>query len=117
MDTVTQLQQKRLIIQDLTLSTLARISSPFSRHAFLASLRDISTNVYEHAGLSAVYPKDVVRQALEQYHQELFDRILETPLAAQESHFRSDLRTLPNRSRPAPAHGRRPQTYRVSLPS
>ena len=64
MDTLTQLQQNRRIIHDLTLSTLTRFSSPFSRLAYLASLRDISTNVYEHAGLSAVYPQAAVRQAL-----------------------------------------------------
>ncbi len=84
MDTLTQLQQNRRIIHDLTVSTLARIDSSFSRLAYLASLRDISTNVYEHAGLSAVYPQPAVQQALEQCHQEIFERILETPLVAQE---------------------------------
>src|SRR5260370_2896549 len=98
MDTLTQLQQNRRIIHDLTLSTLARISSLFSRLAYLASLRDLSTNVYEHPGLSAVYPQEAVRQALEQCHQELFERILETPLLVQEQDLPVHLPTLPTDS-------------------
>lgn len=117
MDTLSQLQQNRRIIHDLTLSTLAAISSPFSRLAYLASLRDISTNVYDHAGLNAVYPKSAVRQALEQCHQELFERILETPLVVQEEDLRAHLRTLPNGSRKAAAQWRRMEAYRALLPA
>jgi hypothetical protein len=117
MDTLTQLQQNRRIIHDLTLSTLARISSLFSRLAYLASLRDLSTNVYEHPGLSAVYPQEAVRQALEQCHQELFERILETPLVVQEEDLRAHLRTLPNGARSAAAQWRRLEAYRALLPA
>lgn len=117
MDTLTQLQQNRRIIHDLTLSTLARMPSPFSRLAYLASLRDFSTNVYNHAGLNALYPKTAVQQALEQCHQELFERILETPLAIQEEDLRAHLRTLPNGSRRAAAQWRRLESYRALLPA
>jgi hypothetical protein len=117
MDTLTQLQQNRRIIHDLTLSTLARISGPFSRLAYLASLRDISTNVYDHAGLSALYPQPAVQQALEQCHQELFERILELPLMVQQEHLRAHLRTLPNGSRTAAAQWRRLEAYRALLPA
>jgi hypothetical protein len=117
MDTLTQLQQNRRIIHDLTLSTLSRISSPFSRLAYLASLRDISTNVYEHAGLSAVYPQSAVQQALEQCHQELFERVLETPLVAQEEDLRVHLSSLQIGSRKAATQWRRLQTYRALLPA
>ena len=117
MDTLTQLQQNRRIIHDLTLSTLSKISSPFSRLAYLASLRDFSTNVYDHGGLSVIYPKTAVQQALEQCHQELFERILETPLAVQEEDLRAHLRTLPNGSRRAAAQWRRLESYRALLPA
>src|SRR5258707_9140603 len=117
MDTLTQLQQNRRIIQDLTVSTLARISSLYSRLAYLASLRDISTNVYDHSGLDAVYPQAAVRQALEQCHQELFERILETPLVVQEEDLRAHLRTLPNGSRNAPAQWRSRRAYPALLPA
>ena len=117
MDTLTQLQQNRRIIHDLTLSTLARISSPFSRLAYLASLRDLSTNVYDHAGLNALYPQPAVQQALEQCHQELFERILELPLMVQQEDLRAHLRTLPNGSRHAAAQWRRLEAYRALLPA
>ena len=105
MDTLTQLQQNRRIIQDFTLSTLARIESPFSRLAYLASLRNLSSNVYEHAGLSAVYPQGAVQQALEQCHREIFERILETPLAVQEEDLGAHLRTLPREYTAPPLFG------------
>src|SRR5258708_25667527 len=117
MDTLTQLQQNLRIIQALTVSTLARISRLFSRLAYLASLRDLSTNVYDHSGLDAVYPQAAVRQALEQCHQELFERILETPLLVQEEDLRAHLRTLPNGSRNAAAQWRRLEGYRALLPA
>jgi hypothetical protein len=117
MDTLTQLQQNRRIIHDLTVSTLAGISSSFSRLAYLASLRDISTNVYDHAALNVVYPKNAVRQALEQCHQELFERILETPLVVQEEDLRAHLRSLPNGSRRAAMQWRRLEAYRALLPA
>ena len=117
MDTLTQLQQNRRIIHDLTVSTLAGISGPFSRLAYLASLRDISTNVYEHAGLRAIYSQPAVQQALEQCHQELFERILEEPLAVQEEELRAHLRAMPNGSRNAAAQWRRLEAYRALLPA
>ena len=117
MDTLTQLQQNRRIIHDLTVSTLARISSPFSRLAYLASLRDISTNVYDHASLNALYPQPAVQQALEQCHQELFERILELPLTVQQDDLRAHLRTSPNGSRNAAAQWRRLEAYRALLPA
>jgi len=117
MDTLTQLQQNRRIIHDLTLSVLARMESQFSRVAYLASLRDVSTNVYEHAGLSAVYPAEAVQQALAQCHQELFERILESPLMSQQDDLRAYLRTLPNGSRKAAAQWRQLESYRGLLPA
>jgi hypothetical protein len=117
MDTLTQLQQNRRIIHDLMLSTLVRMSCPFSRLAYLASLRDISTNVYEHAGLAALYPQDAVRQALEQCHQEVFERILEAPLLTQEEDLRAHLRSMPNGSRSAAIQWRRLESYRALLPA
>jgi hypothetical protein len=117
MDTLTQLQQNRRIIHDLTMSTLARIASAFSRLAYLASLRDISTNVYEHAGLCALYPQPAVQQALEQCHQEVFERILETPLVGQEEDLRAHLSGMPNGSRRTATQWRRLEAYRSLLPA
>jgi hypothetical protein len=117
MGTLTQLQQNRRIIHDLAQSTLARIASPFSRLAYLASLRDLSTNVYEHGDLCALYPQGAVQQALEQCHQEIFESILENPLSTQEQDLRSHLSSMPNGLYNAAAHWRKLEAYRGLLPA
>ena len=117
MDTLTQLQQNRRIIHDFTLSTLAPIPTAFGRLAYLASHRDLSTNVYEHASLAAYYPLDAVRQALEQCHEELFERILETPLTLQEEDLRQHLSSTHGGLRIAVLNWLKLEAYRTLLPA
>ena len=117
MDTLTQLQQNRQIIHDLTSSTLAALPSAFARLAYLASLRDFSSNVYEHAGLAALYRPEAVQHALEQCHQEIFERILETPLTMQEEDLRTHLSSTRDGLRIAVAQWRKLEAYRALLPA
>jgi CRP-like cAMP-binding protein len=58
MRTLTQLQQNRKVIQDFTLTALAGISGLYARLIYVASLRNLSSGRYEHAGLAALYPGD-----------------------------------------------------------
>jgi len=37
----------------------------FGRLTYIASLRDLSTGRYEHAGLSALYPEEAISAGLE----------------------------------------------------
>ena len=117
MDTLTQLQQNRRIIHDLTSSALAPIPTAFGRLAYLSSLRDLSTNVYGHSGLAALYPPEAVRQALQQCHQELFERILETPLTLQEEDLRQHLSSTPDGLRAAVLNWLKLEAYRMLLPA
>jgi hypothetical protein len=98
---ITQLQQNRRIIQDFTLTTLAGIPGEFSRLTYLASLRDLSSGRYEHAGLTTLYPDEAMQQALQLCHEQIFERVLETPL---------------ERLCAALAHWRRMEAYRVLMP-
>ena len=91
MRTLTQLQQNRRVIEDFTVTTLAGIPGLFARLAYLASLRDLSSGRYEHAGLAALYPDAAIQQALQLCHEQIFERILETPLASQEEDLRACL--------------------------
>lgn len=116
MGTLTQLQQNRRIIQDFTSTELASISNPFARLAYMVSLRDLGSNVYEHPGLAAVYPREAVQQALEQCHEELFERILESPLPVQEEDLRSCLASMPAGLRTAASSWRKLEAYRRLLP-
>ena len=116
MGTLTQLQQNRRILQDFTSTALALISNPFARLVYLASLRNLATNVYDHPGLTAVYGKQAVQQALQLCHEELFERVLETPLPVQEQDLRAYLSTVPSGPRSAAATWSKLESYRSLLP-
>jgi hypothetical protein len=103
MKTIEQLQQNRRIIHDFTMTTLAGIPGEFSRLAYMASLRDLSSGRYEHAGLEALYPDEAMQQALQLCHEQIFERVLETPLEKQESDLKE-------------CHWRRMEAYRVLMP-
>jgi hypothetical protein len=113
---ITQLQQNRRIIQDFTQTTLAGIPGEFGRLTYLASLRDLSSGRYEHAGLEAMYPEEVVQQALELCHEQIFERVLEAPLARQESDLKECLERMPGGLCSTLAHWRRMEAYRVLIP-
>jgi hypothetical protein len=117
MGTLTQLQQNRRVIQDFTTTTLAAIPSAFARLTYLASLRDLSSGRYEHAGLTAVYPQAAVQQALEQCHEEIFERILESALAEQEQDLRAYLEAMQDGLCVAVQQWRKLEAYRTLLPA
>ncbi|MHB8502869.1 MAG: hypothetical protein ACYDCG_06165 [Candidatus Acidiferrales bacterium] len=113
---ITQLQQNRRIIQDFTLTTLAGIPGEFGRLTYMASLRDLSSGRYEHAGLAALYPDEAMQQALQLCHEQIFERVLEAPLARQEADLRECLERMPGELRVTLAHWRRMEAYRVLMP-
>ena len=116
MGTLIQLQQNRRVIQDFTLTTLAVIPSAFARLTYLASLRDLSSGRYAHAGLLAVYRPEAVQQALEQCHEEIFERILEAPLEEQARDLRTHLEAMEPGLSIAVSHWRKLEVYRTLLP-
>lgn len=116
MRTLTQLQQNRRVIQDFTQTTLAGIPGLFSRLAYLSSLRDLSSGRYDHAGLTALYPDPAVQQALQLCHEQIFERILESPLSAQEEDLRACLACMEGGLPVAASHWRRIEAYRMLQP-
>ena len=111
-----QLQENRRIIEDFTSTSLSGIPEIYGRLTYLASLRDLSTGQHEHAGLEVIYPKEAVRQALEQCHEELFGKILELPLARQVEDLRSCLGRMQGGLCSAVEHWQRLESYRVLIP-
>ena len=89
-----QLQQNQRIIQDFTQSTLAKIPGLFARLTYLASLRDVSSGRYGHTDLAALYPDEAIQQALQLCHEQIFERILESPLSGQEQDLRNCLEAM-----------------------
>src|SRR5713101_665444 len=116
MRTLTQLQQNRRVVQDFTQTTLAGIPGLFARLAYIASLRDLSSGRYEHAGLSALYPDEAMQQALQLCHEQIFERILESPLSSQQEDLRACLAGMEGGSSDAASHWRRIEAYRVLVP-
>ena len=98
------------------MTTLAGIPGAFSRLTYIASLRDLSSGRYEHAGLAAAYTDSAVQQALELCHEQIFEKILETPLEHQEGDLRSCLAAMQGGCCAAVVHWQRMEAYRVLLP-
>ena len=88
MESFEHFHQNRSVIEDFTSRTLAVIPSYFGRLYYISSLKDPNTGRYSHDGLKDVYSENSVQAALTQCHEELFSRILETPLKEQECDLR-----------------------------
>jgi hypothetical protein len=116
MKMISQLQQNRRIIQDFTLTTLAGIPGEFGILTYMASLRDLSSGKYEHAGLQTLYPEEAVQQSLELCHEQIFERVLEAPLARQEADLKECLEQMPGGLASTVSHWRRLEAYRVLMP-
>lgn len=113
MEQVLRVQQ---VVGDFTAATLAAIPNAYGRLTYLAALRDLSTGKYEHAGLAVVYSPDAVQEALEYCHQEIFVKILETPLSIQEQDLRECLAGMPGNMPVTIAHWRQMEAYRILPP-
>jgi hypothetical protein len=57
---------------DLWKNTLSRIPTMMGRLAYLASLRDVSSGIYRHHGLSKVYGRDESFKAMRESHEQTF---------------------------------------------
>ena len=91
MESLERFQQSRAVIEDFSSQTLAAISSDFGRLYYVSSLKDSDSGRYEHDGLNSLYSENAVQAALSHCHEELFSRILETPLREQERDLRACL--------------------------
>jgi len=79
-----QLRTHRQILYDLALHHLEPLQGNFSRLAYLAALRNSCTGIYQEQTLLKAYGREPVHQALSGCHEELFERVLELPLAQQQ---------------------------------
>ena len=90
-----QLRIHRQILYDLALHYLEPLNGSFARLAYLAGSKDQATKAYAHDRLSVIYGQEPVREALAKCHEELFERLLEMPLAEQEKDLRQFIGSLP----------------------
>jgi hypothetical protein len=96
-ESLERFQQSRAVIEDFSSQTLAAIPSDFGRLYYVSSLKDSDSGRYEHEGLMSLYPENAVQAALSHCHEELFSRILESPLSKQAQDLRECLETAGDR--------------------
>jgi len=89
-----QLQTRRQILFDFTANYLDPLDGMFSRLAYLASLRDISSSKYTHQRLATVYNVDQIDDVISHCHEEVLERLLEMPLSSQEKDLRNYVGSL-----------------------
>lgn len=116
MESLERFHQSRSIVEDFTSRTLAAIPSDFGRLYYLSSLRDSTTGRYQHDGLADVYSENSVQAALAQCHEELFSRILETPLSNQERDLRKCLEAAGDKFWPVVESWRESRFFRSMCP-
>jgi hypothetical protein len=90
-----QLQIHRQILYDLAVHYLEPMEGMYERLAYVATLRDPVTGFYSHPRLGAVFGEESVNRAIASCHEEIFERLLESPLSLQEEELRGYLDTLP----------------------
>jgi hypothetical protein len=91
MEPFESFRESRAVIEDFSSRTLTAIPSDYGRLHYISSLRNSKSGQYEHEGLTSLYPASAVQAALAHCHEELFARILETPLQVQEGDLRACL--------------------------
>ncbi len=90
-----QIQIHRQILYDLAVHYLEPMVSVYERLAYIAGLRDPATGYYSHPRLGAVFGEESVNRAIASCHEEIFERLLESPLSLQEVDLLLYLDTLP----------------------
>src|SRR5258705_13317308 len=111
-----QILRNRTVLRDFAATTLASIPNMFGRLVYIASLRDLSSGNYEHAGLSALYPPQAVQESLECCHHEIFQKILETPLILQAQDLSECLQGMAGSYLSTLSNWREMEAYRVLPP-
>jgi hypothetical protein len=93
METLERFRRSQKVVEDFTRRSLSGIPSGYGRLIYVSSLRE-SDDRYRHDGLASEYSAAAVQLALEHCHEELFAKVLETPLTQQEGDLRMSLAAL-----------------------
>jgi hypothetical protein len=83
-ESLERFSQNQRVIEEFSARALADISTDYGRLVYVSTLRNVSEGRYRHPLLEEVYSEPAVHQALLYCHEELFERVLETPLEQQE---------------------------------
>jgi hypothetical protein len=109
-------ERNQNVVQDVSSGTHAGFHSEYGKLVYLASLRDLASGRYVHAGLEAIYGRRDVHEGLWQTHKEICMRVLEMPLAEQESDLAACLQGFDGDLEEVIAHWRELEFYLALLP-
>lgn len=84
MESLERFSQNQRVIEEFTSRVLSDISTNFGRLLRVSMLRNVSDGRYRDSILEEIYGEPAVHQALLYCHEELFAKVLETPLEQQE---------------------------------
>lgn len=84
MESLERFSQNQRVIEEFAARTLSDISTNFGRLVYVSTLRNVSEGRYRNSLLEEIYTEPAVHQALLYCHEELFAKVLETPLEQQE---------------------------------
>jgi len=104
MESLERFAQNQRIIEEYASQWLADIPCDLGRLVHVSMLRDVSSGRYRHPILEEIYSEPAIHQALLYCHEELFEKVLESPLEQQEWDLRSYFAGLD--SSPGEASGR-----------
>ncbi|HEV2488503.1 MAG TPA: hypothetical protein VGT03_01750 [Candidatus Acidoferrales bacterium] len=117
MEALDEFGQNQRVIEDFAANTLAGIRGDIGRLLHVATLRDLATGQYRHSGLEALYSAQAVDQALRICHEELFEKILESPLEKQDVDLRHCLEGFEESVQIVAANWQEHEFYRCLIPS
>ena len=113
---VTQLHVE-VAKEDLRLRTLEPIGYDFGRLIYMSSLRDFNTGEYYHQGLAHSFSEQAASAALATCHQEIFYRLVSSPLESLVAQVERFMRSSPHDWEKTVNAWETLEAYRVMVPS
>jgi len=103
--------------EDLRLRTLEPIGYDFGRLIYMSSLRDFNTGEYYHQGLAHSFSEQAASAALVACHQEIFYRLVSSPLESLVTQVERFMRSSPHDWEKTVNAWETLEAYRVMVPS
>ncbi len=103
--------------EDLRLRTLEPIGYDFGRLIYMSSLRDFNSGEYYHLGLAHSFSEQAASAALATCHQEIFYRLVSSPLESLVAQVERFMRSSPHDWEKTVNAWETLEAYRVMVPS
>jgi hypothetical protein len=103
-------------VKDLYEHTLCALDTHFGKLAYLASLRPLGADDYQHEGLTMRYGTELAHQALERCHHDIFCALLEKPLEEELRDLQQYFQSIEEDPKLVAKRWLEQQSYRLLVP-